>query len=80
MFAGFPKRVGFRRIDFLLNFFPSSSDSSIEIDETKMCIDDSSTQGIRNSEVLGSIHDTPLRSRNSDVIHHYFVIATMQFA
>lgn len=78
MFAGFPKRVEFRRIDFLLNFFSSSSDSSIEIDETKMCIDD--TRKFRNSEVLGSIHDTPLRSRNSDVIHHYFIIATMQFA
>lgn len=76
MFAGFPKRVGFRRIDFLLNFFLSSSDSSI--DETKMYIDD--TRKFRNSEVLGSIHDTPLRSRNSDMIHHYFVIATMQFA
>lgn len=76
MFAGFPKRVGFRRIDFFLNFFLSSSDSSI--DETKMCIDD--TRKFRNSEVLGSIHDTPLRSRNSDMIHHYFVIATMQFA
>lgn len=71
MFAGFPKRVGFRRIDFLLNFFLSSSDSSI--DETKMYIDD--TRKFRNSEVLGSIHDTPLRSRNSDMIHHYFVIA-----